>query len=74
MDADDFRFSHHRAIYAWLFILAAFGALMLTAWAKHAGYNGPGSLNRLGTESESTGGAAQGAGFGDVGNVGGRRH
>jgi len=63
------RFSEHRGLYAWVIIVFSVVVLFAIAAARHAGYNGPAYPNRAGTESESSGHAAQGAGTGDVGPV-----
>ena len=63
------RFSEHRGFYAWVIIVFTAAMLFAIAAARHAGYNGPAFPNRAGTESESSGPPAQGAGTGDVGPV-----
>lgn len=67
MKLETWRFSRHRGLYAWFFLAFALIVLFAIAAARHAGYNGPAYPNRANSESESSGGAAQGAGTGDVG-------
>jgi hypothetical protein len=67
------RVSQHRALFAWLAILLAFGLLMVVARWRHAGFNGPAFPNRVDTESDRASEAGQNAGQGDVGDVGQRR-
>jgi hypothetical protein len=61
---------HHPTAFRWLLALLLLALVLVFLRFKHTRYSGTAFPNRADTESESSGGAEQGAGVGDVGNVG----